>query len=162
MTLTPSTVRLDLKCGKGSISPGEKCTKGAAQRRQETVKRVGQVALAAGLIAGAAIAGKRGVESLRTNTARKNKIKLRNMSLVRQSKWAEVWARNEQANKAGLFQKGKAQQNYQGARDRLYETLDKQRSEIKRMKRFAPKSEARRRAAQRGRRDSIWAEGFAP
>ena len=162
MTLTPATVRLDLKCGKGSISPGEKCTKGAAQRRQETVKRVGQVALAAGLIAGAAIAGKRGAERVSTNMARKNKIRLRSMSLVRRSKWAEVWARNEQANKAGLFQKGKAQRNYQGARDRLYETLDKQRSEIKRMKRFAPKSEARRRAAQRGHRDSIWAEGFEP
>lgn len=31
MTLTPTTVRLDLKCGNGSISPGEKCTKGGAQ-----------------------------------------------------------------------------------------------------------------------------------
>lgn len=30
MTLTPRTVRLDLKCGKGSISKGEKCHKGAA------------------------------------------------------------------------------------------------------------------------------------
>jgi hypothetical protein len=29
MTLTPSTLRLDLKCGKGSISQGEKCHKGA-------------------------------------------------------------------------------------------------------------------------------------
>ena len=32
MTLTPASLRLDLKCGKGAISPGEKCTKGAAQR----------------------------------------------------------------------------------------------------------------------------------
>lgn len=32
MNLTPSTVRADLKCGKGAISPGEKCTKGAAQK----------------------------------------------------------------------------------------------------------------------------------
>ena len=32
MTLTPAALRLDLKCGKGAISPGEKCTKGAAQR----------------------------------------------------------------------------------------------------------------------------------
>ncbi len=30
MTLTPSTVRRDLKCGKGAISKGEKCTKGTA------------------------------------------------------------------------------------------------------------------------------------
>jgi hypothetical protein len=33
MTLTPATVRLDLKCGNGSISPGEKCTKGTATKR---------------------------------------------------------------------------------------------------------------------------------
>lgn len=32
MTLTPRTIRLDLKCGNGAISPGEKCTKGPAQR----------------------------------------------------------------------------------------------------------------------------------
>lgn len=31
MTLTPATVRTDLKCGRGAISPGEKCTKGKAQ-----------------------------------------------------------------------------------------------------------------------------------
>ena len=30
MNLTPSTLRADLKCGKGSISKGEKCSKGAA------------------------------------------------------------------------------------------------------------------------------------
>lgn len=30
MTLTPSAVRSDLKCGKGAISKGEKCTKGSA------------------------------------------------------------------------------------------------------------------------------------
>ena len=33
MTLSPSTLRTDLKCGKGSISEGEKCTKGAATKR---------------------------------------------------------------------------------------------------------------------------------
>jgi hypothetical protein len=32
MTLTPATLRLDLKCGRGSISEGEKCTKGPATR----------------------------------------------------------------------------------------------------------------------------------
>lgn len=30
MTLTPSTIRVDLKCGKGAISKGEKCHKGPA------------------------------------------------------------------------------------------------------------------------------------
>lgn len=33
MTLTPFTLRTDLKCGRGSISEGEKCTKGAATKR---------------------------------------------------------------------------------------------------------------------------------
>lgn len=33
MILSPATLRLDLKCGKGSISEGEKCTKGAATKR---------------------------------------------------------------------------------------------------------------------------------
>jgi hypothetical protein len=32
MTLTPATLRTDLKCGKGAISEGEKCTKGAATK----------------------------------------------------------------------------------------------------------------------------------
>lgn len=32
MALTPSTVRADLKCGRGSISTGEKCTKGQATK----------------------------------------------------------------------------------------------------------------------------------
>jgi hypothetical protein len=41
MNLTPSTVRNDLKCGKGAISEGEKCTKGQAQRVQ--AKRSGRV-----------------------------------------------------------------------------------------------------------------------
>lgn len=32
MTLTPASIRLDLKCGRGSISEGEKCTKGPATK----------------------------------------------------------------------------------------------------------------------------------
>lgn len=32
MNRTTSTVRADLKCGRGAISPGEKCTKGAPQQ----------------------------------------------------------------------------------------------------------------------------------
>jgi len=50
--LTPSTLRLDLKCGKGSISPGEKCTKGAAQRTAPK-KRLSRKTVALGLTAGA-------------------------------------------------------------------------------------------------------------
>jgi hypothetical protein len=32
VALTPAILRLDLKCGRGAISEGEKCTKGPAQR----------------------------------------------------------------------------------------------------------------------------------
>jgi predicted Ser/Thr protein kinase len=32
MNLTPATLRLDLKCGRGAISEGEKCTKGPATK----------------------------------------------------------------------------------------------------------------------------------
>jgi hypothetical protein len=44
INLTPSTVRNDLKCGKGAISEGEKCTKGAAQRVQPKLYKQGNVA----------------------------------------------------------------------------------------------------------------------
>lgn len=50
MTLSPRTIRLDLKCGKGAISEGEKCTKGAAQK---VVEKVAPIALGLGLAAGA-------------------------------------------------------------------------------------------------------------
>lgn len=39
-----SAARLDLKCGKGSISEGEKCTKGAAQKVQPKQYKRGNVA----------------------------------------------------------------------------------------------------------------------
>ena len=50
MTLPPSSLRLDLKCGKGAISKGEKCTKGPAQK---VVEKVAPIALGLGLAAGA-------------------------------------------------------------------------------------------------------------
>jgi hypothetical protein len=37
MNLTPASIRADLKCGNGSISKGEKCTKGAATEAQNKV-----------------------------------------------------------------------------------------------------------------------------
>lgn len=69
MTLTPSTVRLDLKCGKGAISPGEKCTKGPATKRapragakERFLKRAGTIGAVGslGYTAGALLTGKSG------------------------------------------------------------------------------------------------------
>ena len=162
MALTPATLRADLKCGKGSISEGEKCSKGAVSKagRTEALKTAGKVALVAGALAGGALGGKMLLQNAANKAQRSNKIKLRNMNMVRQSKWAEVWATNKKVNEAGFFKRGKAQANYQGARDRLYETMSLQKQQLARMKRFAPKSEARKRAGRR--RDSVWAEGFEP
>jgi len=41
MTLTPTTIRLDLKCGKGAISEGEKCTKGPATKVEKNPAKEG-------------------------------------------------------------------------------------------------------------------------
>lgn len=54
MALTPASVRADLKCGKGSISPGEKCTKGAAQKAKTIAS---SAAVAGGLLINAGATG---------------------------------------------------------------------------------------------------------
>lgn len=55
MTLTPSKIRNDLKCGKGAISPGERCTKGPATKtKPKENNTIRNVALGVG---GAAILG---------------------------------------------------------------------------------------------------------
>lgn len=54
--LSPRTVRLDLKCGKGSISPGEKCHKGAATKTTKRGKKEASFATKAAVVGGAALA----------------------------------------------------------------------------------------------------------
>lgn len=54
MTLTPSTIRLDLKCGKGAISKGEKCNKGPTTAVDP--RAIAAVGLTAGAIALGALA----------------------------------------------------------------------------------------------------------
>lgn len=52
MTLTPSMIRNDLKCGKGAISKGEKCTKGPATAVQpQPQNTIRNVALGVGAVA---------------------------------------------------------------------------------------------------------------
>lgn len=63
MTLSPRTVRLDLKCGKGAISKGEKCTKGpatqakAASSDNNTIRNVA-VGLGTAAVIGGALYGR--------------------------------------------------------------------------------------------------------
>ena len=67
MNLTPTTLRLDLKCGKGSISKGEKCSKGAATAVNPNAQGKGsntalKMAAAGGLVIGASyLAGRSGL-----------------------------------------------------------------------------------------------------
>jgi hypothetical protein len=56
MNLTPTSLRLDLKCGKGSIPEGEKCTKGRATKRapragakERFLKKAGMIGFTGGL-----------------------------------------------------------------------------------------------------------------
>jgi len=58
MNLTPTTMRTDLKCGKGSISKGEKCTKGAATQVNPQAPGKGKgMGTALKVAAGAALVG---------------------------------------------------------------------------------------------------------
>lgn len=49
MALSPSTLRLDLKCGKGAISKGEKCHKGPASAVTHVMLTAGAVGLGLGI-----------------------------------------------------------------------------------------------------------------
>lgn len=73
MTLTPSTVRADLKCGKGAISKGEKCTKGtpteAKKAKREMVSKALMVGGGVAGVAGAAFAAKK-VTSMKGRVAK--------------------------------------------------------------------------------------------
>lgn len=57
MTLNSSTLRLDLKCGKGSISKGEKCSKGPAISKTQAI--TAGAALTAVGVAGLALSQRR-------------------------------------------------------------------------------------------------------
>ena len=172
MTLTPATVRFDLKCGKGAISEGEKCTKGAAQRVQpkkgeKPRSSAGKKALmTAAAIGGGAALLRTGLD-IRSQRRRSaglalNKIKRLkakgNDTLVAALKSAknsnEMFPNNPLMQQRSYFNIMQAKTTRGLARQAAKESL----SELKTM---VPKSPARRRAARR-RRDSIFADGFSP
>jgi len=57
MTLTPTTIRLDLKCGNGAISEGEKCTKGNATAVKPNKKSRSKSGIKSGLAKALIIGG---------------------------------------------------------------------------------------------------------
>ena len=75
MTLTPSTIRQDLKCGKGAISEGEKCNKGlstrsiASKEKSAKAQRVVKALTMGAGITGAALLGVWAVSALKAERA---------------------------------------------------------------------------------------------
>lgn len=67
MTLTPSSLRLDLKCGKGAISKGEKCHKGAATQAQAEAATLSKGRVATGWVARRQTWGERFSDDLRSS-----------------------------------------------------------------------------------------------
>jgi hypothetical protein len=130
--------RLDLKCGKGSISPGEKCTKGAAQQVAPRKKRSGLKggAKIRGLKTAAKIAGAAaliGGAAYMQQTARRNTLERRSLASPSSAAGAAFLAervKNNMSQKAVSNLRARAVMN---ARARAW-----------------------------AKRDSIWAEGFQP
>lgn len=171
-----SAERLDLKCGKGAISEGEKCTKGAAQRVQPKKGNKVKAAATVAAIGGAAV----GAGYLLGRSGAVPKLG----AAVTQGKWEARRAVSE-VKKAGKYGK-KMQLKAAGAAVGNIRGRMKMRAAAK--KGAAPQAEtmfgrvldpwastegapltdrarsrrAVRNAMKRKRRDSVYADGFSP
>ena len=165
--------RLDLKCGNGSISEGEKCTKGAATKAELTSKKNqklrSNLVKAAALGVGAAGAAVLVNNAIRSNAAHK-RINTRTLkglkdlkakgnhslvAAVRSAKYMNEQFPGPLTEQQGYFSVMNAKVTRGIAREGVREGLAK-------LKKRVPMSPARRRAAARGRRDSVYAAGFSP
>jgi len=173
MALTPATLRLDLKCGRGSISEGEKCTKGAAQQvqpaRQSQVKRSRNKAIKTVLLAaalGAGIGAVRGGLSARKSRkayaegalSKIKRLKAKGndtlLAALKSAKNSQAMGMNDPRTQARQYANIMQAKTTRGLARRAA------REGLAELKAIVPLSPARRRAARRGRRDSVWAEGF--
>ena len=170
--LTPAILRLDLKCGKGAISEGEKCTKGAAQRVQP---KKGNKARSSGvkkaLMAGAAIGG--GAALLGAGLKMRSQRRERSKAVLNMLKGTKRSANEAFAKQLDIvakanredpgnreLQQAAVQVVQMGKRNRALKRANV-KAGLAALKRSVPKSPARRRAARR-RGDSIYADGFSP
>ena len=167
-----SAERLDLKCGKGAISEGEKCTKGTAQRvkPKNQVKRARNSAIKTAL-KGAAIGAGIGAVAAGLDIRRQRKSSAEsalasikrvkgkgNDTLVAALKAAknsnEMFPNNPRMQQRSYFNILQAKTTRGLARQAAKQGLAELKTKV-------PKSPARRRAARR-RGDSIFADGFSP
>jgi hypothetical protein len=178
MTLTPTTIRNDLKCGKGAISEGEKCTKGPAQkvqpkkptkfRNSRAKKAMDPRGLTGKLVAGAVIGGatllRAGLEvrsqrRTQAQAALKDlKQTKRNANTVFATQLGVIAEANKRSPNNPRLQQAsfRAAMQAKGYRDLKRAAVRKGLSQLKAQ---VPKSAARRRAARR-KSDSVYAQGF--
>lgn len=166
-----SAERLDLKCGKGAISEGEKCTKGTAQRVEpQKGKKFRNSGAKKALLAGAAIGGaallgagldirRQRKSSAESALSAIKRLKGKgNDTLVAALKSAknsnEMFPNNPRMQQRSYFNIMQAKTTRGLARQTAKEGLSELKTKV-------PKSPARRRAARR-RGDSIFAAGFSP
>ena len=172
--LDTAEARTDLKCGKGAISEGEKCTKGPAQKVQPTQqsrkKSARNRALRNAVLTGAAMGVGLGALEMATYGQMRKKAAQNQLSQLKQAKTSAnktfvsqlnvIKRANENSPNNSRLQQAsfRAAMQAKGYRDLKRKSV---REGLNQLKAQVPPSPARRRAARRGRRDSIWAEGFA-
>lgn len=141
--------RLDLKCGRGSISPGEKCTKGAAQKTDPKPAQRKGITGKALLATGLAVGG--GYLALKNGRAAVSEVREIGGSVKRlmESK-AKLRAVQAQNKRMGIS--GEGESGFTRFLDRL--GPDKRRNALERA--------FKKRSAKRPRRDSVYAPGFSP
>jgi hypothetical protein len=165
-----ATERLDLKCGKGSISEGEKCTKGAAQKVQPKkptkFRNSGaKKALVAGaVIGGAALLGAglevRSQRRTQAQAALKDlKQTKRNANTVFATQLGVIAEANKRSPNNPRLQQAsyRAAMQAKGYRDLKRKAVS---AGLVKLKAQVPKSAARRRAARR-KGDTLYAAGFS-
>jgi hypothetical protein len=174
--LDTAEARADLKCGKGAISEGEKCTKGPAQKVQpqqpkSQKARSRRKAIRTALLTGAAMGVGLGALEMATYGQMRKKAAQNQLSQLKQAKTSAnktfvsqlnvIKRANENSPNNSRLQQAsfRAAMQAKGYRDLKRKSV---REGLTQLKAQVPPSPARRRAARRGRRDSIWAEGFEP
>ena len=107
--------RLDLKCGKGSISQGEKCTKGAATKAQQNtgnklLQAAGVGALAAGLITASHVMDKRKYRAIDRRMQREGELEVqmltqRNQAAAARNRVEEAVRNKKRARSKAAFKR---------------------------------------------------------
>jgi len=170
MTLTPVTIRIDKKCGSSGIPDNATCTKGqggtpaAVQSAGPRKRKIGVggilgIAAGAGLVAGtySAIkerekAGKAAVKSIKRLKAKSNDVLLASLKTAKELGSASMYS--DPASQKRFID------NINEAKLQRGMGRAVARAGITELKNKVMPSRARLRGALKGKRDSVWAEGF--